>query len=184
MSLAIIELIDYPWSMEIRKLSSLDIAAFREIRMEMCRKHPEAFNQTPEEVAAMPDDKFPEWVMPRDTFPESFILAAIENGKIIGTAAFRREDTEKEQHRAWIWAVYVRPEGRGRGISRALMLRLIEEARKIDGLEILLLIVALTQTNARTLYTSLGFFTTGLILRGFKFSDGHYLDLEEMTLYL
>jgi GNAT superfamily N-acetyltransferase len=170
--------------MEYRKLTLADIQAFREIRVEMCQNHPGAFNQTPEEVDEMGDDKIPEWVVPSDTFPQGFIMAAFENGRLLGTAGFKREDTFKERHRGWIWAVYVRPEGRGKGISRELMIRLIEEARKIDGLEIISLIVSLTQPEARTLYTSLGFFTTGLILKGFKLADNSYIDLEDMMLIL
>ncbi len=64
------------------------------------------------------------------------------------------------------------------------MQQLIDEARRIDGLEMLTLTVSVTQTSARTLYTSLGFFTTGLILHGYKLSDGRYIDEEEMTLWL
>jgi ribosomal protein S18 acetylase RimI-like enzyme len=64
------------------------------------------------------------------------------------------------------------------------MQTLIDEARKMDGLEMLTLVVSLTQTEARTLYTSLGFFTTGIILHGYKLPDGSYIDHEEMMLWL
>ncbi len=170
--------------MNMRKLTPLDMTAFREIRTEMCRNHPEAFSQTPEEVAGMSDEKLLEWMSPRDTFPESFVLAAYDGERIMGTAAFKREDSLKERHRGWIWSVYTRPEGRGKGIAKALMKHLIEEARRIEGLEMLTLVVSVTQTEARTLYTSLGFFTTGLILHGFKLPDGRYIDDEEMMLWL
>ena len=83
-----------------------------------------------------------------------------------------------------MFCIYVRPEARGRGLSKQLMQQLIDEARKMEGLEILSLVVALTQTSARTLYTSLGFFTTGLILHGYKLPDGRYVDHEEMMLWL
>jgi GNAT superfamily N-acetyltransferase len=170
--------------MIIRKLTNDDIAAFREIRVEMCRLHPEAFGQTPEEAASTPEDKFLEWAAPSGTFRENFVLAAFEGDRILGTAAFKREDSAKERHRGWIWSVYVRPEGRGKGISRQLMQQLIDEARRMDGLEMLTLTVALTQTSARTLYTSLGFFTTGINRHGFKLPDSRYIDHEEMTLWL
>lgn len=170
--------------MPIRKLTIDDAPAFREIRIEMCGRHPEAFGQTPEEVAAMPDDKFVDWVSPDNLFPEKFVLAYFEGDRIIGTVAFHRENLSKERHRGWIWSVYVRPEGRGRGISRKLMEQLIDEVRRMDGLEMLTLTVSLTQTGARTIYTSLGFFTTGLNLHGYKLPDGRYIDHEEMTLWL
>lgn len=170
--------------MQIRKLTTDDATAFRQFRIEMCGNHPEAFGQTPEEATETPDDKFLEWIAPCHVFPEKFVLAALEGNRMIGTVAFKRENSAKERHRGWIWSVYVRPEGRGKGISRQLMQQLIDECRRMEGLEILNLTVARTQTNARTLYTSLGFFTTGIVLHSYKFPDGHYADHEEMILWL
>ncbi len=170
--------------MNIRKLTADDAAAFREIRVEMCGTHPEAFAQTPGEVAEMSEDQCREWWAPSDAFPEKFVLAAFEGERIVGTAAFRREEMLKERHRAFVWSVYVRSDARGKGISKLLMKQIIDEARLMEGLEILSLAVSLTQTGARTLYTSLGFFTTGLILHGYKLPDGRYIDHEEMMLWL
>jgi ribosomal protein S18 acetylase RimI-like enzyme len=112
------------------------------------------------------------------------VLAAFEGERLIGTVAFRREDSLKERHRGYIWSVYVRPEGRGKKVSRELMQRVIDESRTMEGLELLTLTVAVTQTSARTLYTSLGFYTTGLIIHGYKLPDGRYIDHEEMMLWL
>ena len=175
--------------MHLRRLTPDDAPAFREIRAEMCRLPPEAFGQTPEEADATPDDRLLEWMAPSDTYPEKFVLAAFDTDpagheRLLATVAFRREDTIKERHRGWIWSVYVRQEGRGRGLARSLMEQVIDESRRIDGLEMLTLTVALTQTAARALYTSLGFFTTGLILHGYKLPDNRYVDHEEMILWL
>ncbi len=170
--------------MIIRRLEPIDAAAFRDIRAEMCDRHPEAFSQTPEEVQAMPEETFLDWFAPSDSFPERFLLAAFEGDRIVGTVAFKREDSLKERHRGWVWSVYVRPEGRGKGVSKQLMQELIALCRRMEGLEMLTLTVSLTQTGARTLYTSLGFFTSGLALKGYKLSDGRYIDHEEMTLWL
>lgn len=170
--------------MNIRKLTVEDSEAFREIRVEMCRLHPEAFAQAPEEVAKMPEEQCREWWAPSDVFPEKFVLAAFKGERIVGTAAFRREEMLKERHRAFIWSVYVRSEARGKGIGKLLMQQVIDEARQMEGLEILSLTVSLPQTSARTLYTSLGFFTTGLVLHGYKLPDGLYIDHEEMMLWL
>lgn len=170
--------------MIIRKLTPDDASAFRTLRAEMCGRHPEAFGQTPEEVLAMEDEKFLDWMSSSDTYPEKFVLAAFDGDRILGTVGFRREDSIKERHRAWIWTVYVREEARGKGISKQLMQQMIDEARTMAGLETLTLTVAVPQTSARTLYTSLGFFTTGLIYRGYKLPDGTYVDHEDMILPL
>ncbi len=175
---------NYISPMTVRKLAADDVAAFRELRIEMCRSHPEAFGQTPDEVSVMTDEKLLEWMAPSDDYPEKFVLGEFDGDRLIGTVAFRREDSVKERHRGWIWSVYVLPEGRGKGISRNLMQMTIDESRRINGLELLTLVVAMPQTSARTLYTSLGFFTTGLILHGYKLPDGRYIDQEEMMLWL
>lgn len=170
--------------MIIRRLTAADANAFRELRMQMCSDHPEAFGHTPEEVAELKDEKYLEWLTPSDVYPEKFILAAFDNDRLLGTVGFRRHESFKERHRGWIWTVYVRPEGRGQGISKKLMQQVIDESRKIDGLELLTLTVAVPQTAARTLYTALGFYTIGLNIHGYKLPDGRYVDHEEMLLWL
>jgi ribosomal protein S18 acetylase RimI-like enzyme len=181
---AVAKALSYIDAMQIRKLTLDDTDAFREIRIEMCRLHPEAFAQTAEEVASMSDEQCREWWAPSDVFPEKFVLGAFEGERLLATAAFRREEMLKERHRAYVWSVYARPEARGKGLAKQLMQAIIAEARTMDGLEIIQLVVSLPQTAARTLYTSLGFFTTGLILSGYKLPDGNYVDHEEMTLRL
>lgn len=175
--------------MHLRRLTPDDAPAFREIRAEMCTRHPEAFGDTPEEIAATPDDTILLWVTPVDTCPQNFILGAFDEDtsgreRLLGTVAFRREGGFKERHICLIWAVYLREEGRGRGLARKMMEMVIEECRRIDGLEKLVLSVALPQTAARTLYTSLGFYTTGFNREGYKLADGRYVDHEEMVLCL
>ena len=76
--------------MTIRKLTSADLAAFRAFRTEMCRRHPEAFGQTPEEVVGMTDEKLLDWFASVDVFPQKFVLAAFEGDALIGTVGFRR----------------------------------------------------------------------------------------------
>lgn len=170
--------------MLIRKLTASDGETFRDFRIEMCRESPEAFSDTPEEVAAFSDEKVKSTTTPSAVYPEKFILAAFEGERLLATVAFHREENFKARHRGWIWGVYVRPEARGRGISRQLMKQVIEETSRIDGLEILGLVVSSTQTGARTLYASLGFITTGLFLDAYKFDEGHYVDHEIMMLRL
>ena len=170
--------------MTIRKLTSADLAAFRAFRTEMCRRHPEAFGQTPEEVVGMTDEKLLDWFAPVDVFPQKFVLAAFEGDALIGTVGFRREDATKESHRGFVWTVYVQPEYRGRGLSKHLMLQVIEDCRSFEGLESLFLTVAVTQVNARALYKSLGFVSVGQIPDGYKLPDGSYVGLEQMMLPL
>jgi ribosomal protein S18 acetylase RimI-like enzyme len=169
--------------MHIRCLHSEESELFRSIREEAVRLHPEAFVDTPEEVKAYPPDKVRDFVGPSDQFPEKYILGAFDGDQLAGVVGFFREECEKEKHRGYVWSVYVRPEARGRGISRALMVELIARARRIDGLEFLALDVAMTQHEARRLYDSLGFEVIGLKPCSYKLAD-KYVDNEMRQLKL
>ena len=122
--------------------------------------------------------------LPAMSFRRSSCWPRLRGSELSARRRFSREEMLKERHRAFVWSVYVRPEARGKGISKLLMQQIIDEARQMEGLEILSLTVSLPQTSARTLYTSLGFFTTGLILHGYKLPDGRYIDHEEMMMWL
>ncbi len=150
---------------------------FRNIRFEAVTLHPEAFADTPAEVMAYSEIKMRDFVGPSDDFPQKFVLGAFDGESLLGVAGFFREECEKEKHRGYVWSVYVRAQARGRGISRALMLELISQARKIDGLEILALDVSMTQTEARSLYDSLGFEVMGINRSAYKLGD-QYIDNE------
>lgn len=170
--------------MIIRKLTAEDLPAFRDLRIEMCAAHPEAFEQTSDEAAATSDQQLLQWMLPQDVFPEKFILAGLQDNEILGVVGFQRDEHSKLRHRALIWSVYVRPQERGRGICRNLMLQTIEAARTMEGLEFLTLEVSSTQTSAKALYVSLGFKTIGNVWRCYKLSDSSYVDSEDMVLKL
>lgn len=170
--------------MTIRKLTQDDAAAFRALRIDMCDRHPEAFGQTPEEVREMTDEKFLDWYAPNESFPEKFVAGMFDGTTLIGTVGFRREDSFKEHHCGFIWTVYLRSEFRGKGLSKQLMQWVIERCREMEGLEMLVLTVAATQTNARALYRTLGFVQIGTMPQGYRLPDGRYIDNEEMILRL
>ena len=170
--------------MQIRKLNAADSTAFRALRAEMCERHPEAFGQTPEEVREMSEEKLLDWYAPNDGFPEKFVAAGFDGETMIGTVGFRREDSLKERHLGLIWTVYMRLEYRGQGLSKQLMQWVINQCRTYDGLEMLVLTVAVTQNSARALYQSLGFVHVGTMPRGYHLPDGRYIDNEEMMLPL
>lgn len=170
-------------AIEIRRLESNESQLFRNIRFEAVTLHPEAFADSPAEVMAYSDEKMRDFVDPSDDFPQKFVLGAFDGDALLGVAGFFGEECEKEKHRGYVWSVYVRAQSRGQGISRALMLELIAQARKIEGLEYLALDVAMTQTEARSLYDSLGFEVMGINRCAYKLGD-RYIDNEFRLLQL
>jgi ribosomal protein S18 acetylase RimI-like enzyme len=99
----------------------------------------------------------------------------------MGTAALARQAGEKQQHRAAIYGVYVKPEVRGRGASRMLLEAVIAEARK-TVLQVQLSVTTHNEPAIR-LYRKLGFQTYGTEPRSLLV-EGRYYDEHLMVLRL
>jgi ribosomal protein S18 acetylase RimI-like enzyme len=87
----------------------------------------------------------------------------------------------KTRHKGRIWGVYVAPEKRGQAVGRKLLQMLLERGGALDGIEMVLISVAATQTAAASLYRSLGFEKFGCepraLLVGGKYIDEQYMVL-------
>ncbi|MBI4220875.1 MAG: GNAT family N-acetyltransferase, partial [Chloroflexi bacterium] len=79
--------------------------------------------------------------------------------------------------------VYIAPEARGKGAAKALMLDLIQAARRWPEVEELRLAVVVENESARKLYRTLGFRGFGIEPRAMKIGD-KYVDEEHMALLL
>jgi GNAT superfamily N-acetyltransferase len=85
--------------------------------------------------------------------PEGSLLLGVLDEDIAGCVALRRlEDTVCEMKR-----LYVRPQFRGKGIGRDLVLSIVEEARRRHYLKMRLDTIASVMKDAVMLYRSLGF---------------------------
>jgi RimJ/RimL family protein N-acetyltransferase len=170
------------WAMQVRALSGPDAEAFRALRREALIDSPHAFSESVAEHDAVAPAAYAARMAALNQ--NQFIVAAFDDsGKIIGSVGFSRNIGEKSRHKGIIWGVYVKPEARGSGAAKAMMLEVIRRAKAIDGLEQIKLGVRTGQNAARNLYLSLGFEPWGLEQRSIKV-NGEYIDEDLMVLRL
>lgn len=133
----------------IRGLTAADVAAYRGLRLQGLRDHPEAFGGDPDEEAAWPLHSWQERLHRRGTF------GAFRGPALIGTAALAVEAGRKHGHRGSLVGMYVSPAARGTGVGRRLVEAVVALAKgKVETLE---LSVAIANAPAIALYLACGF---------------------------
>lgn len=164
--------------MVIRKLTKDDAEDYSQIRLESLYNSPDSFGTMYHEEAIKTIDDF------RNRIPvdnNNCILGCYEDKKLIGIVAFYQESRIKVRHKAYIRSMYVKQEYRGKGIGKLLLNELIERAKAINEIEILLLDVVTNNSSAKQLYLSFGFQIYGIEKMAYKFNE-QYFDMESMSL--
>lgn len=105
------------------------------------------------EAASGPDGELP---------GRSAVFGAFVEGELVGMAGMTRDRPIKASHRVCVWGVYVSPERRGAGVAKALLARVTDHARSMDGVGSLYLSVSEKTPAAKRLYESAGFIVWGL----------------------
>ena len=105
------------------------------------------------------------------------MLGAFVEDKLVGTARFVRETGRKVRHKGGVFGMYVVPETRGRGAGRALLEKVLDSARQLEGLEQLHLSVSESNAAAKALYLSCGFEVYGAEPRALKIGSRYLNEL-------
>jgi ribosomal protein S18 acetylase RimI-like enzyme len=161
----------------IRPITESDVEAYRAIRLRALTEEPESFGASPEDFLRTP---LADVAMRLRLSDDAFVLGAWEP-ELVGTVGFVRQSGLKRRHQGMIWAMYVAPEARGRGLGRALMAEALARAAALPGIEQVHLGVVTTNSAARSLYLSLGFTIYGTERHALKLGD-RYVDEELMVL--
>jgi ribosomal protein S18 acetylase RimI-like enzyme len=164
---------------EIRVLSEADVDAFWRLRLDALKNEPASFGATFEESV---DKTLAEVVKQLKATEDSFVMGAFAP-HLVGMVGLYRRNGLKLRHKGNIWGMYVAPEGRGKGIGRALIQALVAHVVSLSSYEQLVLTVVTTNEVARRLYLSLGFKTYGTETAALKLGN-LYLDEELMALQL
>lgn len=151
---------------DVRRLAESNAKAFRDLRREALENEPSSFGESVEEFLQTSVEAWAERL--RSGGDYEFIIGAFDAARMVGTAGFYREKREKRRHKGTIWGVYTTPEYRGRGVGRRVLMKVLETARAVRGLDCVKLSVSATQTPARLLYLSLGFQPFGIEPKALK----------------
>ena len=163
---------------EIRALGPEDVRAYRDLRLEALETEPLAFGSSAGDFRLLDEDVLRKRLEASDA---SFTLGAFIGETLVGIVGFSRNRQERD--RGDVVGMYVVPEGRGRGIGRALLAALLDRVRGQEGLGLIDLGVATQCIAARALYRSQGFVPLGIEPQAIKHGDA-YADVELMTLDL
>ena len=152
----------------IRPLTVSDTVAYREIRLEALRCHPEAFSASYDDEAGKPDSWFAERIGRMALFG-----GWREGSTLLGTAGLLVPESAKLRHAAMLVGMYIRPDARRTGLGLDLVGRVIQEA--VGLAEEVQLNVTASNTAAIRLYRRAGFRQCGFAARALKV-DGVYFD--------
>ncbi|MGA7195128.1 MAG: GNAT family N-acetyltransferase [Anaerolineales bacterium] len=143
----------------VRQGQESDAQAYRELRLEGLRNHPEAFSADYDINEKRPLTFWVERM--RSLGDENTTYFAIHENDLIGTCGIYRGDSPKTQHSGTIVGVYVRSEWRGLRIADELVAACVEWAKRHE-IKIIKLGVTTTNTSAIRCYARCGFTTYGI----------------------
>lgn len=165
---------------DIRNIRVEEAKGYWELRLEALQKHPAAFGAAYEESVLLPMEEV-EKRIGQDS--SNYILGAFTaEGQLIGTVGFKREQSLKLKHKAFIWGVYVSENYRGEGIAKQLMVEVIHRGKQLEGLKQVTLSVVTTNGAALDLYRKLGFESYGVERNALEYKSQGYD--EEMMVYM
>lgn len=160
--------------MPIRRLTSDDAPAYRELRLRALREHPHAFTSDEEEASARPPEESRQRLA---SVSVPFWGAFDEGGALAGMVGLECASRAKERHKGTVVAMYVSREAAGRGLGRELLQALMLHARAM-GLTDLVLTVTEGNASAIRLYREAGFTAFGtepraIVVQGLLYAKVH-----------
>ena len=141
-----------------RKLAPIDAKAYREIRLESLKAHPESFGSSFEEQSQRPKLMFEEALeRPVD---DRFIIGAFDQDMLVGICGFVPfvlESFLELDHVGTLIQMYVGSTYRGKKVGLNLTTAVTKEAFKIPGIEQVVLGVRQDNLSAIRVYEQAGF---------------------------
>jgi RimJ/RimL family protein N-acetyltransferase len=175
-------------AVRIARISPAELGAFKSLRDEGLRLHPEAFDADLDNEQARPPESYVGRLGLSEAKGGTFLLGAWSGHEMVGMIGLERHFLPKLRHSAELNSMMVRPTHAGQGIGMALIEQCIREARLAQGLELLTLRVSADHRAAIRLYERGGFRACGVVPKAVKLWDSqgrpHYVDRLTMALVL
>jgi len=144
----------------LRPACQEDAEAFRDLRLEALRTHPEAFAADYTVEVAQPLSYWSA-ALERASGSAAVIFLATHQHSLLGMAGLQRGFSVKTQHAGVIWGVYVRPAWRGQHLAEALLHACMAWARAQNMRQVKLAVVT-TNTAAIRCYVRCDFTVYGV----------------------
>jgi RimJ/RimL family protein N-acetyltransferase len=158
----------------IRSAREEDAPAYRDLRLEALRNHPEAFSSDYAANLAKPMTFWIERLRFGGTDSAAMMYFAVHDQQLIGMCGITRSNSPKVQHSANIVGMYIRPDWRGFRIAEGLVTACVDWARTRD-VKIVKLAVVTTNTGAIRCYARCGFQAYGIEPQALYY-DGVFYD--------
>ena len=170
-------------AVEVRRLQSAELAAYKALRDATLADDPSAFTSDAETESR----KAPDAYLPRLGLDAPlggvFTIGALRDGMLLGAVSCERDMRIKVRHIGHIVGMMVRTDQRGRGIGRLLVDACVAEARRGAGVEMLTLTVTASNAGAVRLYERAGFVRYGSLPHAIKVGDRYHAK-DQMVLML
>lgn len=149
-----------------RTLETKDLDAYRKVRLECLKAHPENFGSTFEEESEG-DTLLLGKILSKSQTSE-FMMGAFHDGELIGICGMKQEGRLKTNHRGEIVQMYVRSSFAGKGIGKKILESALGKAFANPSIDQVTLGVVADNQGAVTLYKNLGFIEYGKLGNSFK----------------
>lgn len=145
---------------KLRRLTRADAAEYHIFRQKQLEANPTAFTS----MAAEESEKPVSWAADRISNPDrpnDVIFGAFDQaGCLIGIAGLAVPEQQQARHKATLFGMAVAVEAAGQGVGRALVERVLDEAKQLGLLQVVLT-YSEGNASAERLYRSCGFIQFG-----------------------
>lgn len=160
----------YPRRMHLHVVRPEDWESHRDVRLEMLQYAPDSFWYTYADEAVYDEA---DW---RERIEGAWLVQARDAAGVVGSAGLGSHWELQRARTATLFGLYVAPRARGRGVGEALIRAVLEEARHLGKVEVVLE-VGSHNGPAIALYERCGFVHTGATAAHPRREDVHELEM-------